>query len=82
MPPTAPCPVQEANETDEMVTTERVAVVVHLLTLGRKMTTAQVAARVGVNRHAAWYMLSKISRVLPLTQIDGLWVMYMDGADW
>jgi len=67
--------------TEELITTERVAIVVRLLTLGRRMTTAEVADLVGINRSSAWQMLSKIARVTPLCQENGYWVMYMMGDE-
>lgn len=81
MPPTQVQPIAEANEIDEMVTTERVAIVVRLLTLGRKLTTAEVAELAGIQPKSAWDMLTKISRVTPLYQESGCWVMYILGEE-
>lgn len=53
---------------NEYTTTERVAIVAHLLATGEQLTTADVANLVGVTRCGAWEMLSKLSRVLPLVQ--------------
>ena len=71
----------EAQAQEDYITTERVAIVVHPLTLGRKFTTKEVAALTGISRQNAWAMLCKISRVLPLCYEDGYWVMYMNGGD-
>jgi len=77
------CIPAEAQPTEEYVTTERVAVVVRLLTLGRRLTTAQVAEMVGVGRGGAWAMLSRIARVTPLyLGEDGRWEMFMRGDEY
>lgn len=62
----------------EFVTTERVAVVVRLLTLGRRMTTREVAEIAGITPGGAWSMLGKLSRVLPLAEDGGVWAMLSD----
>ena len=56
-----------------MVTTERVGIVVWLLSNGRAMTTAEVAEMVGTSHHGAWAMLAKLCRVLPLTLEGTTW---------
>ena len=58
---------------DDMVTTERVAIVVHRLVSGQRGTTADIADWVGLTRFGAWDMLSRISCVLPVAIIDGCW---------
>lgn len=58
----------------DTVTTERVALVAHLLMVrpGLKLTTADVARRVEMTHNGTWRMLSVMSRVIPLVQdIDG-----------
>lgn len=75
------CTTVAVEAQEDYITTERVAIVVHRLTLGRKFTTKEVSALTGINRHSAWSMLCKISRVLPLCYEDGYWVMYMNGGD-
>lgn len=65
----------------ETVTTERVAMVAHLLMVrpGLKLTTADVARRVEMTHNGAWRMLSVMSRVIPLVQdLDG-WYYWPDG---
>jgi len=66
---------------DDYITTERVAVVVRALTLGDKLTTADVARLVGISRQGAHIMLTKIARVTPLYEECGRWVMYMRGDE-
>ena len=56
-----------------MVTTERVGIVVWLLSNGRAMTTAEVADIIGTTKQGAWTLLSKLCRVLPLTLEDNIW---------
>lgn len=59
---------------DEAVTTERVGIVVYLLARGRVMTTAEAAQIANVSRRGALYMLSRLSRCLPLYMSDdGKW---------
>ena len=55
------------------VTTERVGIVARRLALGECGTTVEIAAWVGISRQAAWEMLTKLSRVNPITIIDGRW---------
>lgn len=55
------------------ITTERIGVVVRRLTLGESATTAEIAGWCGISRQAAWEMLTKLSRVNPITIIDGKW---------
>ena len=57
----------------EFITTERVGLVVHRLTLGESATTLEIAAWTGLTRFGAWEMLDKLTRVIPLTLIDGRW---------
>ena len=61
------------ENTEDMVTTERVAIVVSRLVAGHKGTTADIAEWVGLTRFGAWDMLSRISRVLPVSIVDGCW---------
>jgi len=63
----------EPTECTELITTERVGLVVHRLTLGEAATTAEIAAWVGLTRFGAWEMLDKLSRVIPLALIGGRW---------
>lgn len=57
----------------ESITTERVAVVTMRLARGESATTMQVAEWTGLSRFGAWAMLTKLSRVLPLSCVDGEW---------
>ncbi len=61
------------EEGDGTVTTERVGIVVDRLKDGHRGTTNEVAAWVGLTRFGAWEMLTRLSRVLPITLIDGCW---------
>lgn len=72
------------DDEDELITTQRVALVVHHLgVLGETLTTRQIATLVGVSYHGARKMLEKISCArgrdglgIPLVELDGRW-MYM-----
>lgn len=76
------CPHEAHDrEAEEYIVTERVAVIVRLLTLGRRYTTAEVAALLGMERTGAFKMLAKISRVVPLAEIDGRWTMHLEGHE-
>jgi len=66
-----------AENRGDTLPTERVGVVVYILTTnrGRKFTTSYFAEKTGLRHHSAWEMLCKLSRVLPIVQdIDG-WYM-------
>ena len=55
------------------VTTERVGIVAWRLAQGWQATTAEIAEWAGISRNGAWYLLIKLSRVLPIEMIDGRW---------
>lgn len=63
----------DADDGDDTVTTERVAIVQYRLDNNDSGSTAQIAAWVGLSRQAAWEMLTKMSRVVPIVAIDGRW---------
>jgi hypothetical protein len=50
--------------------TERAALIAWWLSKGEQLTTRQVAERLGLTLVAAWYMLQRLSRVLPITYDD------------
>ena len=53
---------------------ERVAVVVWHLAHGDAFKTSEVCRMTGVSRQAAWGLMCKLSRVLPVYQADdGRW---------
>lgn len=54
-------------------TTERVAKVAWRLSTGGALTTAEAAQLAGITARGAWRMLDKLSRVLPIVQVDGVW---------
>lgn len=53
--------------------TERVARVAWRLANGGALTTAEAAQIAGIGHRGAWAMLDKLSRVLPIVQVDGRW---------
>jgi hypothetical protein len=57
-------------DTDELIPTERVAIIVYLLCKGHSYTTMEAGMITGLRRKGAWAMLSKVSRVLPLAGPD------------
>lgn len=57
-------------EACELVPTERVAIVVRCLMQGRALTTREVADMTGISSHGAYQMLSRMSRVVPVYQVD------------
>ena len=61
-------------EAEDYVVTERAALVAWRLHQGEAMTTAEVAALVGLQRPAAHKLMEKICRVLPITQVDRKWM--------
>lgn len=58
---------------EELITTERIAITVYTLCQGGTVTPHFVAETIGITPNGAWRMLSKLSRVLPLTEEDGHW---------
>jgi len=60
--------------TNEMLPTERVALVTYWLTTGNRMSIAVVSQRLSITDRGARLMLTKISHVLPLhVDDDGVW---------
>lgn len=59
-------PPDDERERSEMVTTERVALVVYRLLGGASMTTREVAEIAEMTWHGADKMLDRASRVVPL----------------
>lgn len=55
--------------------TERVAVVVHRLTLGQTMTISDVMAATGLKRAGAYALMARVSRVAPLVLDAGEWAL-------
>lgn len=60
-------------EDDEMVTTERVALVVWQIANGNSLSTADVAKMLCITHSGAWRLLAKLCRVLPVSMTDGVW---------
>ena len=56
------------------VPTERTAIVVWLLAKGRTFRTAEIADLTGVTRSGAYDIMARISRVLPVTMVDDVWM--------
>ena len=73
--------VQPIDEEDELVVTQRSALVVHHLgVLGEWMTTHEIAAMVGLTYHGARKLLKIVSSArgadgvgVPLVEVDGYW---------
>lgn len=61
---------------DEFIPTERIALIVYLLSQGYRFTTSQAARRVGITTDGAALMLRKASRVIPICEEKGLWKLY------
>lgn len=59
----------------DYITTERVAILVLTLARGGTVTTREVSERLGITQNGAWYMLSRLSRVLPVVQDKGQWFL-------
>ncbi len=64
----------------DTITTERVAIVVMALVRhpGRVYTTAEIAELVQMTHGGAWMMMTKISRVVPVAQSQGGWMLLTD----
>lgn len=58
---------------EDLVITERAALVAWRLAHGEAMTSEQVAEMVGVCECTAQRMMCKIARVLPIVQRNGFW---------
>jgi len=59
----------------DYTTTTRVAAVVWRLAKGDKMTTAEVSVAYGISRQGAHSLMSKLALEIPITVIDGAWVI-------
>jgi hypothetical protein len=60
----------QRNDPGELIPTERIALVAAALALGGTVTTTFLAAELGITRSGAWRLLTKVSRVLPITSDD------------
>lgn len=58
---------------EDLVITERAALVAWRLAHGDAMSTEDAARLVGVARSTAYEMLCKMARVLPIRRYNGLW---------
>ena len=69
---------------NEYTTTERVALIVWwLCAKGKTMTTEEIAGRLDISYDGTRRMLNRISRVIPLHQVEGQWhgFIFEMGAD-
>ena len=65
----------EPEQENEYVATERAALLGYKFAQGARLTTMEVAVICGLTHSGAWRILDKMSRVLPLLQLDdGKWV--------
>ncbi len=65
------------DEREETLPTERTGMVVYVLmeNRGQKFTTAYFANLTGLQHNSVWTMLSKLSRVLPISRdMDGWYI--------
>ena len=62
-----------SSSTEEMVVTERAALVAFWLAKGAQWTVSEVAERTGLTRQGAEYLLKTMSRVIPIYVDDGRW---------
>ena len=53
--------------------TERVAVIVHRLTLGQSLTIGEVCEVANIRRAGAYALMARVSRVTPLVLDAGKW---------
>ena len=60
---------------EDLVITERAALVAWHLAQGEAMTTCDVAETVGLCRTAAYKLMTKLARVLPIVHLDGVWMV-------
>ena len=59
---------------EELLACERAGLATYWLAVCReRLTTGQLAERLGVTRQTALVLLHKLSRVLPIYQDDGKW---------
>lgn len=59
---------------DDMVATERAALVAWWLAGGTRLTTTEFAIRVGLKAKSAWHLMNKVARVLPIClDEEGRW---------
>lgn len=66
---------------DDLIVTERVAIVAWDLALGTALTTAEIADRTGLTANGVHKMMSKVARVRPVMLWDGEW-QRTDGQEW
>lgn len=59
---------------EEYTPSERAALLTMWLVCGWQPTTEEVACRLGVTRGSAWRMLSGLSRVIALAEVQRRWM--------
>lgn len=64
-------------EREDLVVTERAAYIVYLLMRGKTLTTAEIAAELGMTHSGAWQLLQKVARRVPIRQDLDYW-FYID----
>ncbi len=57
----------------DMLPSERAGLLAWWLAQGEELTTAETAELLEVDRTAAWRLLTKLSRQLPIACVDGKW---------
>jgi len=60
----------DVDEVSDLIPTERITLIAWALALGGTVTTGQVAKELGITRVGAWLLLTKMSRVVPITSDD------------
>lgn len=61
------------STTDDLVITERAALVAFWLAQGARWSTQQVAERTGLTRQGALRLMNTMARVVPIVLNDGAW---------
>ena len=61
---------------EDLVAQERAALLAWAFAHGWQPTTRQVADKMGLTYHGAWFLLERLARVLPITRDDSVGEAY------
>lgn len=64
----------------ELTAQERAALVTYDIMRGARMTTSEIAHRMGTTKMGAWHMMQRVSRVVPIYLEEGNG--YHDESTW
>lgn len=69
------------DETDDLIPTERIALVVYDLCLGKRLTIDAIRRRTGYSQSGAYDLMYRLERVLPIYPGEHGWFLNQGDGD-